>query len=205
MSRFILPNPTGAEYALRVLDSESGDHRLVPLGFEARFPAYVADPSARDWLDRSEAEELRELLNRYLQDVDELPERVSHAIWLSEYSSRVPMIDIAWPQTVTALEALLNTDRAHLRRQFVTRVAALAAEFGIQDVDPSFADDVYTIRSQGVHGTRVAFHADPTAATKLGRLRNLLGLILRRTVEDRHFREVFENSSSIRARWPVSI
>lgn len=203
LSRLVLPNPTGAEYAMRVIDYEGGQRRLVPLGFEARFAAYVADPSERDWLDQAEAEALRELLTNYWRDEDQLPERARHALWLSEYGSRRRFVDIAWPHAVTALEALLNTDRDRLRRQFVTRASALASELGLANIDSSFLDDAYTVRSEGVHGTRVPFHADPTAAERLGRLQRLLQLALRRAIEDVAFRSVFESAASVRSRWPV--
>lgn len=203
LSRFIRPNPTGADYAVRVIDYEGGERRLVPLGFEARFPAYVADPTQRDWLDQAEAEALCQLLTNYWRDEDQLPERVRHALWLSEYGSRVRFVDIAWPHVITALEALLNTDRDRLRRQFVTRASALAGELGLADIDSSFLDDAYTVRSEGVHGTRVPFHADPTAAERLGRLQRLLQLALRRAIEDAAFRSVFENAASVRSHWPV--
>lgn len=203
LSRFIRPNPTGAEYAVRVIDYGGSERRLVPLGFEARFAAYVADPTERDWLDQSEAEALRELLTSYWREKEELSERVRHALWLSEYGSRLYFVDVAWPHVVTALEALLNTDRDRLRRQFVTRVPALASELDLVNIDQSFADDAYALRSQAVHGTRVPFHADATAAQRLGRLQRLLQVALRRSIEDAAFRSIFDGAASVRSHWPV--
>lgn len=204
LSRLVRSNPTGAEYAVRVIDYEGGDQHLVPLSFEGRFATYVADLTARDWLDQPEAEALRELLTSYWWDEDELQERVRHALWLSEYGSRVRFVDIAWPHAVTALEALLNTDRHRLRQQFVIRASALAAELGLANIDSPFLDAAYTVRSEGVHGTRVPFHADPTAAERLGRLQRLLQLALRRAIEDAAFRSIFESAASVHSRWRVT-
>ena len=113
LSRYVLPNAHGVEYAARLIGN--GEHRrLIPLGWEARFQAYLPDPSQRDWLDQEEAKSLRDLLAVFWRVRDEMPERVVRAIWLCEYGSRLRYIDVAWVNTVTALEALLNTGRSRL-------------------------------------------------------------------------------------------
>lgn len=108
LSRYVLPNPHGVEYAARLI-AHGEERRLIHLGCEARFQAFVPDPSQRDWLDLGEAKSLRDLLAVFWRVRHEIPERVTHAIWLCEYGSRLRYIDVAWINTVTALEALLNT------------------------------------------------------------------------------------------------
>jgi hypothetical protein len=166
LSRLIRPNPAGTEYALRRLDGENARHRHVVPPFETRFVAFVTDTAARDWLDNAEAEELRDLLARYWQDESALPERIRHAMWLSEYGSRLPYVDVAWPHVVTILEALLNTERRRIHKQFVTRTVALADELHVDGITRSFADAAYAKRSHAVHGAGRPDRTPPNADTQ---------------------------------------
>jgi hypothetical protein len=202
LSRIIRPNPSGFEWSLRVLESESAK-RLVPLDPAAAFSAYVPDPTARNWLDASEAEELRQLLDAYWSVENDLPERIGHSMWLTEHGSREPYIEVAWLLAVTALEALIHTDRTRSKRQFVARVMALAEEVSLANVDEAFLATAYEHRSEGVHGTRVEFHQDPAAAEEFGRLQRVLRLTHRRAIEDVDFCSIFHSAESVRSQWPI--
>jgi hypothetical protein len=73
---------------------------------------------------------LRDLLAVYWRDQEDLPERVQHALWLCEHTSHQAFLDVAWPQVVMGLEALVHAGRSYSRRQFTSRVGALAEDVG---------------------------------------------------------------------------
>ena len=140
---------------------------------------------------------------RYFSNAETLPPRVRNALWLCEYGYRIYWLDIRWPHTVTALEALLNTDRPKLRAQFVERSVALAGELSVPGLDKDLADRAYTARSEAVHGSRVRFEDNPQAADELDLLQTLLRRALRKALEDDEFRLIFADTNSVRQRWPI--
>lgn len=203
LSRLVRPNPVGYEWALRVQARDDGSERLMPLDLGVGFLAYVDDRTRRNWLDNEEAERLRDLLAAYWRDQSALPERVKHALWLCEQTSRQEFLDLAWPQVVMGLEALVHAGRSRSRAQFTTRVGALAQEVGVVGLDHAALDVAWEDRSHGVHGSRITFEQDPEAALKFGRLQRTLQLAVRRAIEDAEFRSYFETNAAVRTRWPV--
>jgi hypothetical protein len=203
LSRLVRPNSVGYEWALRVQHRDDGSERLMPLDPGAGFLGYVDDRRRRSWLDGGEAERLRDLLAAYWRDEDVLPERVKHALWLCEQTSRQQFLDLAWPQVVMGLEALVHVGRSRSGAQFKTRVAALAQEVGVVGLDDAALDEAWEDRSHGVHGSRITFEEDPEAALKFGRLQRTLQLAVRRAIENAEFRSYFESAAAVRTRWPV--
>jgi hypothetical protein len=202
LSRLIRPNPVGFEWAVRVVVDQDRQ-RLIPLDCASGFLAYVPDRTARNWLDEAEADELKQLLTCYWEDQVRFPERLEHAFWLCESAARHEFLDLAWPQTVTGLEALIHTDRHHSRRQFVARVAELSREAEVPGIDESFLNEAWESRSAGVHGSRVRFEDDVNSGRKFGLLQRVLQVTIRRAIEDADFRQLFSSSSTIRERWPL--
>ncbi len=203
LSRLILSNAYSTTYAARIEEaSGSRPREVVPVHEPTRFEAWVPAPTRRDWLDHEEALALAALAARYWKSGGTLPRRISNALWLCEYGYRIYWADVRWPHTVTALEALLSTDRKNLRAQFVKRSTAMAAEFGLTGFDEHFAHRAYTARSEAVHGSRVRFEDNSKAANELDLLETLLRCALRKAIEDEQFRSSFTDEG-VRQRWPV--
>jgi hypothetical protein len=123
MSRLIRDNNHDAHYSVRVADGfDSGDRQIVPGGL---WEAWYTPDGQRKWLSQEEAHALGALLQRRLA-LDTVPTRVGSALWLAEYGARTSFLVPACIWTLATLEALLNTDRYGLRRQFNQRCQALA-------------------------------------------------------------------------------
>ena len=140
-------------------------------------------------------------------------------MWRTEYSCWLQWADLALPIITSGLEALLKTERWKATGQFVGRVPALASELGIAGIDAAFAESMYDARSEWVHGAHVFSSSgieqdgvtegpaskeerDRLAAVAL--LQDLLRASVRRCVEEPDFRVVFEQTDSIRQRWPLT-
>jgi len=216
LSRLVRDNVHCAEFAGRLVDHEDGEQQVIPLdGFEFRLAyRYGRD---RDWLDADEAEELRTLLDRFLQIEPNWPSRVRLGIRNCDRASQMPYLTESQPRLVTGLEAMLNTSSRHVSKQFRERVHALAAELGIDGVNGDLLDRMYDFRSKAYHGDDIHLvsgdpdrqpeiaeqHAQLVAEARL--LQRVLRGAVRKAIEDDDFRAVFEEDERVRQRWPVSI
>jgi hypothetical protein len=205
-------NACSTQYAARILDYADGEQRVI----------YALDPPARqvyrlrttrDWLDPSEARELRSLVDAYWAVRDALPERLRRAMWRCEFSCWIAWADAALPIIVSGLEALLKTERNGATRQFVTRVSEMADYLGLPAITADLCGDIYDGRSEWVHGAHFRLFdaggpqdAPDDARTVLDAIapfQDLLRLAVRRAVEDPAFREIFIDEARVRARWPL--
>ena len=219
LSRLVRDNGYSTEYAARITDYEDGEQRVVPnYSSESRFAYRLRHD--REWLDPTEGAELRALLLAYWSVSDELPRRITRAMWRTEYASWMRWADLARPIIVGGLEALLKTETHPATRQFTTRVPALAAEVGVDEVTDELCFRLYDARSDWVHGARVllftetaqdadeegpADDAQARALADVARLQDVLRAGVRRCVEDEDFRAIFADDDAIRARWPVAM
>lgn len=203
LSRLIIPNTHCTEYAVRCVQGPAPDtHRIVPLGPEVRFYAFRTQTEERDWLCQHDARALAGLLDRFLALEPELPERVRFALLLDEYAWRVQKFQVAIVHVVSALEALLKTDRHGATRQFTARVPALAADLNVDVVTSDLAERFYDARSASVHGRPVNIEFPSQESVDLTLVRSVLAKALRRTIEDSSFRQTFADTDAIRDRWP---
>lgn len=122
---------------------------------------------------------------------------------VGEWTARTGFIQPAFVNTVSGLEALLSTNTAGQRAEFVVRVLALAAEFAETDVDAELADRAYTARSEVAHGAFVAMTEASPEREDLARLQALLRATLRRAIHDEVFAAAFTSAESVVQRWPV--
>ena len=159
-------------------------------------------PSARP---RPRAADRDARYKQFLAVHDKLPLRVNRGIRLAEYAARTDDYITAVIWTVSATEALLNTDRPKLRRQFVQRSAALGGELGVNGVTADVANAIYTARSESVHGAVPNIQDREQAVLELAAMQRLVRAALRRAVEVETFRDAFRDDSSVRARLPVSL
>jgi hypothetical protein len=200
LSRLVRDNAHSAEYTVRVIDHGGTKVERVP---GAHWLAWYAPDGQRKWLSQDEAEDLAQLLQRFLVVRAGLPLRVNRGIRLSEDSARTEEYIPAVIWTVSATEALLNTDDGGLRRQFVERTQALAAELGVEGVTEPVAKAVYKARSQSVHGAVPRIEDHDQAVLELAAMQRLIRTALRRAIEDEDFRAVFTSDAAIRMRWSV--
>jgi len=217
MSRLVLDNGYSTDYAARVFDYASGEQQIMPA--ITRRPSYRLRRT-RDWLTHSEADEFTELVSSYWEVRDAMPERVTHALWQAEYAAAVRWLDIIGPLLVIAFEALVNTSKQLVTRQFQERVPAVTAEAGAP-LSKSLCTWMYDARSRWVHGSRVPLYRRPqtkgeawegptdteqqAALERIATTQDSLRAVLRRCIEDADFRAVFASEEGIRSRWPVSV
>jgi hypothetical protein len=213
ISRLVLDNAHGFEFAGRVFDRDDGDRKIAPLtGHEGR-TAYRAR-KARFWFSEPEANELRTLLDQYRAVKDDLPDRVKRAFWDAEQSSMSRYITEAVAQIATGLEALLNTDENEaITAQFVKRSRQLADELGIEGTSNTYWSWIYKKRSEVAHGsesTLVApvgwYESDeepPEDVKRIAKAQDVLRSAVRRAIENDEVREVFESDDAIAERWPL--
>jgi|GEM_PF-2479113 len=217
MSRLVVDNGYSFEYAARIFDHEGGEQHVMPASVPQ--PAYRVRKT-RDWLTNEEAEELRQVLAIYWAVKAELPERIDHALWLAEYVISVRWLDVIAPLLVVAFEALVNTSKSLVTRQFKERVSALSEEVGAP-LSVSQCVKMYDARSRWVHGRRVSLYQSPkvkgepwegptddeqrAAVERIAKTQDSLRAVVRRCIEDEEFRAIFAEDESIRARWPVAV
>jgi hypothetical protein len=164
MSRLVLDNGYSYEYAARLFDHEGGGQHVMPASV---LPRAYRVRKARDWLRTNEAEELAGLVAVYRSVQEDLGDRVAHALWLAEYVVSVRWLDVIAPLLVVAFEALINTSKSLVTRQFKERVSALTEEVG-QPLTKSRCESIYDARSRWIHGRRVPRRASTVGGLAAG-------------------------------------
>lgn len=199
LSRWVRDNAAGTELAARLVDYDTGGFQVRPQELFESSHSYRLALIERDWLDTGDATVLRSLLDAYWQRRDDLPERVSRAIWRAELASWSRWLDQTLPLVVGAFEALFATRIRDLTVNFKRRVPLLADMVGVDGVDSDFAERIYAARSEGVHGSPVGMFAQWNAATTAD-VRLAIALLrraLRTLVEREDFAEHFADKPSI--------
>ncbi|MBW8017969.1 MAG: hypothetical protein FVQ82_17500 [Planctomycetes bacterium] len=211
LSRLIRDNGFSLQYAARVMDRADGEQVICYLLGAEDSAAYRLGPG-REWLDGPEAEALASLLAAKWEL--DLPDRVSRALWRSEYATRIPWADVMLPTILGGLEALLKTGRGHLTEQFKKRTTAVASDVETEGIEEDLCARMYDGRSDWVHGSHVQLFGQgggspPTdeearqALNDIAKMRDLLRVICRRAIEDPDFRAIFTDDKALEARWPA--
>jgi hypothetical protein len=122
-------------------------------------------PHHRNWLSKSECEQVRSLLAN--SRIDKLPQRVARARWNVQHAAYQYFFEVRALLVVSGLEALLHTRGQNRRRpgtgkQFKTRTRQLADLLDVPFTSDA-ADVVWDHRSDVVHGR------DPWASRRNGR------------------------------------
>ncbi len=205
LSRLVRDNSHDVFYGVRVIAEQyrDGGPQVVPAD---RWSAWhVSGDTARTWLSQPEAEHLGRLLPQF-RAKKRWSVRVMNAMWLAEYAARAGAVVPAVIWTVSATEALLNTDRNRARRQFVQRCRGLADELHVAGITDELTGRFYTTRSVSVHGAALAGDDDhPQMVEDLGAVLLLVRVALRRCIEDADFRAIFDRDDHVREKWPVSV
>jgi hypothetical protein len=215
ISRLVRDHAHCMEYTARIIDYADGAQVIAWRPESVGAQAYSVRRQ-RDWLTYEEADELRCLLEAYWSARDVLPPGIARAMWRAEYASSIKWGDVILPTLVSALEALLKTDRHQATRQFKKRATALASELGLEGISESWCEDIYDARSDWVHGSRVALlagdphlgggPANPTESSAfqdIAQVQDLVRAAVRRAIEDELFRGLFSSDQTVRERWPV--
>lgn len=219
LSRLVRDNASSTEYAARIVDHEDGEQQVIYYqGFESGLAYRLG--KERDWLDAEDAVALRDLLSAYWARREQLPPNVARALWRAEDCARERWLDNRLPGVVTGLEALVNTNKRQVTKQFTVRVAALADELEIAGVGRRLARRLYNARSQAYHGRRIALLSatqDPErqkrqsppepdvekTVREIALLEQVLRQAVRRCILDEDFAKHFRDAGTVRRRWPV--
>lgn len=215
MSRLVVDNGYGTEYAARVVEREDAPLQIVPVFAPSSVATHRLYPEQRDWLTVTEAEQLRELVEALRARAEQLPPRVIRALNRAEdaVTSRY------WQQQVVqvgiGLEALVTTDRDRTTRDFKVRVAALSRVVGGEALSVTKAAQLYEARSDAAHGGDVRLFSprdtsaagvaggDPPGVALVSAGLRILRATIRSAILDPDFASVFVDEASIEARFPT--
>jgi hypothetical protein len=100
LSRLIVLNSHCTEWSVRVISGSLPERQIVPALCSRRCFAHRVGSDARDWLVRSEANDLGRLLRRFLEIREGLPQRVKNCLWTAEWGARIPYFQPALVNTV---------------------------------------------------------------------------------------------------------
>jgi hypothetical protein len=150
MSRLIHPTSTGQRYCAWVNWIDNGDPIIQAIQFTGIGFDVILGEGTNDWLNESQATELRDLLNGWLGLAHTMPKRIHHAYRTHEFLMRLSVTDMRWMLAVSAIEALVNTKTSGNKNQFVDRGFYLADRFDI-DLSRNDLRKAYDVRSKLVH------------------------------------------------------
>ena len=232
LSRLIRDNSHSFEFTARIVDHEDGIQQVIPIN-PLHYGVTYRLRRDRDWLTASEAGQLRQLFADNWAVKDALPWKVTHALNLSEDAVHVHLgiLQRALLLISVALEALIQSGRQNVSKQFRERLPQLAAEVGVEEVDEQFARDLYEARSEAAHGAQVAMfqtkpepqqlaedeqpeqpHGEPEppeagedVAARVALAQDLLRATTRRAIQHPEFRKIFASEETVAAKWPVQI
>jgi regulator of protease activity HflC (stomatin/prohibitin superfamily) len=119
-------------------------------------------------------------------------------MWMFEYGSRTRDGNVRWTLAVTALEALIHTDREGSTWQFKTRTAALARRLGFEGWTEETAAAAYNVRSAVTHGQQPSQLSEPEERQADLALEPLLRSVLRSAIEDDSLRDLLRDDARIR-------
>jgi hypothetical protein len=203
LSRLVHPTSAALGHAARVLTREDGVRQIIPADVKGcGAQAYVVDQK-HDWLTVDHALELRTLLAAF--SPDQLPERVSSALFYFESAAYNYYLELRWALLTIAFESLLHIDRAPhpsqpkrfagSTQQFVGRALALNQYLPLQ-FDEHELRDAYSHRSSIAHGQPI--NALGASELKLyARMENALRAILKEAILKPTFASMFATDASV--------
>lgn len=203
LSRLVRPTSIGYEYAVRIRG------RLGELPFSVS-PGPVRGFGARAWVSRPEEDyfrpqdlpAIRDVVAAFFANRFQPKSRLRQAFWFHEYAALTELVDIRWLFTATALESLLCTDSSQSTRHFTKRLPLLAEAVGAPPFAPKDASRMWALRSALSHGSKHG-GLDAEDMRVYTAAEEVLQAALRKAVLDLEFRAVFEDASSIQARFPL--
>lgn len=196
LSRLIHPTTVASIYSAR-LEFEGDELRTIIPGHVQGYGTQVwlvADDDWRDWLNQTEADQLKKCAETYRTDA---PRRVRRARGFLDHAFHTYYLDQKIASLVSAYESLLKVGRNGLTRQFKEKVPLLAQRVGLS-VEESEAEIFYDDRSSFVHGSGLQYTGIDTDVIK--RFQNL-EKVLRRSLllasTDPNFVSLFEDDDAV--------
>ena len=154
ISRLIRPTSIGFKYAAQLRHTPDGELKSIIPGPVDGFGAYAwIVQTDRDWLDQTDVTALGEFWRQV--DLSSLPARLWRALWYHEYATRTELVEIRCVLVVTGIEALINTGKNQVSKQFQVRFPKLAKRFANLQVSSQDANQAYALRSEIAHGTKL--------------------------------------------------
>ena len=203
LSRFVRPTSISLSYAVRVIGHlTTGLHEIIPGPVRGSGgEAWTATPE-HDWLTLDDFRELRVLIAAFLPKPFAIGSRLQHAMWYHEYAARTYVVDVRLPFIATAVEALVTTSSGSPTRHFIKRLPQLAAQLGLQAISNADATEMYSLRSNLIHGAKHGgLGTDDLEFYR--RMEDVVRLTLKRAVIDDEFRAIFDTAGAIDAAFPV--
>lgn len=173
---------------------------IIPIDDPAREYAFVREK--RSWHTESDLFSLKELMGAWVSNSGLLSERVRRAFWYHEYASRTYYIDIRWTFIVTALEALLNTHREQVLKQFKERIPQLCKLLGISELSKKEAEQAYTLRSKMAHGGTIDALDSRNKELYL-KIEEILREAVKQSILKPKTAQIFKDAQTVREKLPV--
>ena len=144
------PTTIATCYAARLFYRDGQVKQIVP-GPTQGLGAYVwvSGNPWRNWLTVSDLSEVTHLLARY--DFEKLPKHIRKALRHFLYACFTYELEIRFTLVVTALEALVNTHKRDVTKQFKRRLHLAGTDLGVSVIEEE-AKEAYDYRSNFVHG-----------------------------------------------------
>jgi hypothetical protein len=202
LSRLVHPTTIATCFAARLFYRDGQLKQIVP-GPTQGLGAYVwvRGTPWRNWLTVSDLAEVTLLLARY--DFEKLPRRIRKALRHFLYACFTYELEIRFTLVVTGLEALVNTHKRDVTKQFKRRLHLAGTDLGVS-VTEDEAKEAYDYRSNLVHGQ---FLQGQDISKKVQdsyvHLETVLRLIVKRCIADTQFASRFETEAAINAAYPV--
>lgn len=204
VSRLVRPHSTGFELSARLFltgEPETVDEAMTgPFKGPAAF-AYVA-AGLPDGISDRDAEEIAKLFDKYWTGQNDLPERVTRSFWRLEYAARSEYLEVRFLFVVSALEALLKTERHGSTKQFAERTLALAARYPSVKWSHADARRAFNLRSEMAHGHKVT-NADPDLTMYI-EMEKLARFAIVESITTEALADVFRSDDGIRTMFPVA-
>ncbi|MEO6806996.1 MAG: hypothetical protein ABI286_11430 [Edaphobacter sp.] len=202
LSRLVHPTTISTHFSARLFYKNAELSMIVP-GPTGGLGAYafVNGPVWRNWLTKSDAAELGNLLALY--DFGRMPNRLRRAMRHFQYASLTYEFDVRFTLVVTGLEALVNTRDSNVSAQFKKRLLLTAQDVGMI-VSEEQAREAYSYRSNLSHGQRLQGNdIERQTRSSYEMLETLLRKLIKKAIDDQVFSGRFESETTIDAAYPI--
>lgn len=202
LSKLIYPASIDFRFAARVMREGKKIKSIIPIDDPARGHAFIKEK--RSWHTESDLQSLQRLVEAWVSNSGSLSERVKRAFWYHEYALRTYYIDIRWTFIVTALEALINTGKERVSKQFKERVPQLCELLGVSKPSKKEVEQAYTLRSTMAHGGAITASNSGNKELYL-KIEEILRETVKQSILKPETARIFKDVQTIREKLPVCI
>jgi hypothetical protein len=195
LSRLIHPTTAATHYSARLYFNGKDLKTIVPghtQGYGTH--AWIVASHWRDWLSKSEAEDLRDCISKYIRNA---PDRVRRARKHIDHAFHSFYLDQRVASLVTSFESLLKVSQYRATAQFTARTPRLAQMVGLS-LTADEAESLYCDRSAFVHGDASSFtELSDELIERYNRFESVLRLSLLRASTDTNFSDLFASDDTV--------